>query len=143
MKIMFEMESNESTEKMVVLRKDCSFESLYERERKSVRRPEEEEAYSRSDYKDHWWTTWFPVYPSATKEQIAEINEFQKSLLELPEFLNLEQMTSACKAGKAQPTKDPAEFNLFSETENFNIWIRMITRYRDYNLYVHYYRKQG
>lgn len=142
MKIVFEEKLKEVSDVTVVLRKDCSFEALFEKG-KAGRRPEEEEAYSRSDYKEHWWTTWFPVYPAATREQIAEIDDFQESLFEFPEFENLERMASACKAGKAQSTKDSTEFNLFSETENFYIWLRLITRYQDYNLYIHYYRKQG
>lgn len=41
----------------------------------------------------------------------------------------------------AQPTSEPTEFNLYSETAHFYIWLRLITRHRDYNAYVHYYLK--
>ena len=41
----------------------------------------------------------------------------------------------------AQPTSEPTEFNLYSETAHFCIWLRLITRHRDYNVYVHYYLK--
>lgn len=139
MQIVFENDSVYNAD-VVVLRKSCPFPELFERT-KNVRRPEMEEAYSRSDYHGHWWTTWFPVYPASTKEQIAEINDFHNSFFELPEFKNLNRMVAACDAGKAEPTGYPSEYNLFSETEHFNIFIRLVTRYRDYNLYMHYFRK--
>ena len=41
----------------------------------------------------------------------------------------------------AQPTNEATEFNLYSETDHLYIWIRLITRFRDYNVYVHYYDK--
>lgn len=43
----------------------------------------------------------------------------------------------------AQPTNGTTEFNLYSETEHLYIWIRLITRFRDYNVYVHYYDKNA
>ena len=36
---------------------------------------------------------------------------------------------------------EPTEFNLYSETAHFYIWLRLVTRHRDYNAYVHYYLK--
>ena len=41
----------------------------------------------------------------------------------------------------AEATSEPTEFNLYSETEYLYIWIRMITRFRDYNAYIYYYDK--
>lgn len=50
---------------------------------------------------------------------------------------------SICKAATAyaQPTNEATEFNLYSETDHLYIWVRLITRFRDYNVYVHYYDK--
>lgn len=53
---------------------------------------------------------------------------------------NLDTLTRFCR-GYAQPTSEPTEFNLYSETAHFYIWLRLITRRRDYNVYVHYYLK--
>lgn len=41
----------------------------------------------------------------------------------------------------SRPASEPTEFNLYSETAHFYIWLRLITRRRDYNAYVHYYLK--
>jgi len=52
----------------------------------------------------------------------------------------LDTLTRFCR-GYAQPTSEPTEFNLYSETAHFYIWLRLVTRHRDYNAYVHYYLK--
>ena len=65
---------------------------------------------------------------------------FQNALFQLPEFRNLDTLTRFCR-GYAQPTSEPTEFNLYSETAHFYIWLRLVTRHRDYNAYVHYYLK--
>lgn len=41
----------------------------------------------------------------------------------------------------SRPASEPTEFNLYSETAHFYIWLRLVTRHRDYNAYVHYYLK--
>lgn len=64
----------------------------------------------------------------------------QNALFQLPEFRNLDTLTRFCR-WYAQPTSEPTEFNLYSETAHFCIWLRLITRHRDYNVYVHYYLK--
>ena len=73
-------------------------------------------------------------------ELMQEIDGFQNTLMELPEFRSLRSMTRMCRI-YAQQTSEKSEFNLYSETEHFHIWLRMITRERDYNLYVYYYLK--
>lgn len=64
------------------------------------------------------------------------------ALLETEEFRSLGQMKRMCRAC-AEPTSDPTEFNLYGETASFYIWIRAITREKDYNLYVHFYLKNS
>jgi len=61
--------------------------------------------------------------------------------MKLPEFENLDMLRFFCKENAA-PTSERTEFNLYSETEHFFIWLRMITRERDYNLYVSFYMKR-
>lgn len=72
-------------------------------------------------------------------ELVKEINEFQNALFKLPAFKTLETMKCFCQYAEA--TSEPTEFNLYSETEYLYIWIRMITRFRDYNAYIYYYDK--
>lgn len=41
----------------------------------------------------------------------------------------------------AEVTSDPAEVNLYSETEHFYVWICLRARVKDYNVYLHFYEK--
>ena len=130
-----------------VLVPTCSFEQIYAGEKKtlplsSVEYPVSLIAYSRSDYDGRqWWTNWFGREEDRpSMELMQEIDGFQNALLELWEFQSLRSMTRMCRI-YAQQTSEKTEFNLYSETEHFNIWLRMITRERDYNLYVYYYLK--
>ena len=59
--------------------------------------------------------------------------------VKLAAFKTLNTMRRFCRY--AQATSEATEFNLYSETDHLYIWIRMITRFRDYNVYVHYYDK--
>ena len=58
----------------------------------------------------------------------------------LPEFKTLWAMERMCRL-YAQPTKEPTEFNLYAETAHFHVWLRLITRERDYNLYTYFFAK--
>ena len=69
-----------------------------------------------------------------------EIEAFQSQLLALPEFKPLRAMEQMCRL-YAQPTNEPTEFNLYAETAHFHIWLRLITRERDYNLYTYFFAK--
>lgn len=69
-----------------------------------------------------------------------EIDAFQSQLLALPEFKTLWAMERMCRL-YAQTTNEPTEFNLYAETAHFQIWLRLITRERDYNLYTYFYIK--
>lgn len=103
--------------------------------------PQSEIAYSRSDYDGHrWWTTWHNrCKEKPAPELTREIDSFQSALFARPEFKTLDTVRQLCRS--AEPTSDPTEYNLYSETEHLSIWLRLITRCRDYNFYVHYYRK--
>ena len=121
-----------------LLTTSCAFEDLFQQ----GSRPASEIAYSRSDYDGwKWWTTWHQCQKDTPVLEVArEIDAFQDALFQLPEFRNLDTLTRFCR-GYAQPTSEPTEFNLYSETAHFYIGLRLITRRRDYNVYVHYYLK--
>lgn len=128
-----------------VLTPFCSFEEVYENTVSTYwfpwEHPETEVCYSRSDYDGHqWWTTWNRCQKEPTAPHlIKEIDEFQSSLMRMDEFRTLNTMRRLCRL--AEPTKQPDEYNLYSGTEHFHIWLRLITRVKDYNLYVHFYQK--
>ena len=123
----------------------CTFEEVFQHTDTSptqaVKRPVNEIAYSRSDYDGcRWSTTWHNKWEEKpTSELVKEIDEFQAALFKLPDFKTLDTMKRFCRY--AQATSEPTEFNLYSETEYLYIWIRLNTRFRDYNVYVHYYKK--
>lgn len=125
----------------------CSFEQIFTGPKKlfplsSVEHPVSEVAYSRSDYDGRkWWRTWFTSNEDKVAPELsAEIDQFSNALMKLPEFKSLVAMRQLCRLC-AQPTGSPTDFNLFSETEHFYIWLQLVTRERDYNLYVHFYLK--
>ena len=63
-------------------------------------------------------------------------------LLVRPELQNLRSLRRTCQL-YAAPTGEPTEFNLYGESPTFCLWLRLITREKDYNLYVHFYDKSA
>ena len=130
-----------------VLFKTCSFRQVFEEPRREVwghpnGYPMSQLCYSRSDYNgSRWYTTWFDCDKKPEDQALRkEIDDFQNALLELPEFKDLYTMADMCDK-YAEHTDERTEFNLYSETAHFHIWLRMITRAKDYNLYVNFYVK--
>ena len=127
----------------------CGFSHIYDGPQKQfplnhLEYPVSELVYSRSDYDGRrWWTTWHHGGEERIVPELAEeIDHFTEALLQLPELETLDTMNRFCRAS-AQPTNDNTEFNLYTATEHFYIWLRMITRVRDYNLYCHFYLKES
>lgn len=127
------------------LRPVFDFKHVFEDRKKAshsgTQRPENLVAYSRSDYNGYrWYTTWFDGPAGHPSSELAEeIDAFQIALFKLPEMESLSAMDRLHLF--AEPTEDRTEYNLYSETEHFHIWLRLIYRQRDYNLRVHYYLK--
>ena len=133
------------TEGGAVLTPTCSFKKIFDGPQKVVPLssfpvPANKVLYSRSDYNGYrWHRTWHSCHEGPLGDELCgEINDFSDSLMELPEFTNLDTLRTFCKQF-AEPTSEPTEFNMYSETEHFYIWIRLITRVRDYNIYVNFY----
>lgn len=129
-----------------ILTARCAFPEVFENRETDEyglkKRPKSEVTYSRSDYNGHkWYTTWWECREEKPSDALMqEIDGFQNALFAMPEFENLDTMRRLCET--AERTSDPTEFSLYAETEHFHIWLRIITRFRDYNLYVHFYLKQ-
>ena len=124
---------------------ECYFYDVFEQTKRiphsSAEVPESQVVYSRSDYNGYrWYTTWFDCQAEKpAPELIKEIDAFHNALFEMPEMKTLDTMRLLCI--DAQPTSDDTEYNLYSQTKHFYIWLRLITRNRDYNLYCRYYLK--
>lgn len=129
----------------VSLKKECTFSHIYNQTKKiplsSTPHPVSEIVYSRSDYDgSRWWTTWFDCQEQKPEWEIThEIDGFYNAFFDLPEMTSLDTMRKFCVF--AEPTSCPTEFNFYAETNRLYIWIRLITRSKDYNVYVHYYQK--
>ena len=139
---------NEPTNTSRLLR-DCNFQRVFSGSKKtlplnSVLYPASLLAYSRSDYDGYqWWTTWFHGQEEKALPEVAyEMDAFMDALFALPEFKTLRSMKRTCKL-YAEPTAEQTEYNLYSETEHLYIWLRLITRERDYNLYVYFYDRNA
>lgn len=74
-------------------------------------------------------------------ELVAEIQNSMEALLKMPEFMNLRTFRRTAKLC-AEPTSEPTEFNLYGESKLLICGLRLITRDKDYNLYVHYLLKE-
>ena len=129
----------------VYLTSECDFYHVFEKTKRiphsSAEVPESQVVYSRSDYNGYrWYTTWFDCQAEKpAPELVKEIDAFHNTLFEMPETKSLDSLRLLCV--DAQPTSDSTEYNLYSETEHFHIWLRLITRNRDYNLYCRFYLK--
>ena len=139
---------NEPTNTSRLLR-DCNFQRVFSGSKKtlplnSVLYPASLIAYSRSDYDGYqWWTTWFHGQEEKALPEVAyEMDAFMDALFALPELKTLRSMKRTCKL-YAEPTAEQTEYNLYSETEHLYIWLRLITRERDYNLYVYFYDRNA
>ena len=126
-----------------IIKSICPFDQIYletSEDQLGHKSPKTELAYSRSDYDGHrWWTNWFTAREELkTPERVKEIDRFMESLFALPEMASLETMRQMCRF-YAEPTAEPTEFNLYCDTDHFHVWLRLVTRQRDYNLYVHFY----
>ena len=137
---------DDSLNQNAILTPFCSFEHILANtvstSMHATPHPECEITYSRSDYDGtKWWTTWNKCQEKRTAAHLVrEIDKFQSALMRMKDFKSLGTMRRLCRSS-AETTQDPDEFNLYSETENLYIWLRLITRFKDYNLYVHYYQK--
>ena len=123
----------------------CDFEEIFRNIIKlpmmATKRPVSEIVYSRSDYDgNRWWTTWQNGRKEKpAQEVVKEIDDFQHALFSMPEFETLNSMIQFCSY--ARLTDEPTKFNLYAETKYLYIWIQLNTRFKDYNVYVHYFEK--
>ena len=118
----------------------CEFGDVFKKRDQETFRPISEAVYSRSDYDGYrWYTKWFLNGSKIDEMLFNEAEGFMDALWAMPAFKNLYSLRRACSS--AELTSSPTEYNLYCETYHFYIWIRVNTRPKDYNLYVHYYRK--
>ena len=134
----------------VALVPTCSFKEVFEQPRRVVWGhpngfPMSELCYVRADHNGYrWYNTWEHCQDMPKDTAIfSEVDGFYDALIEQPEFKNLYTLKKMCKSyAEIVAAEDPDTYNLYAETPHFHVWLRLITRERDYNLYCHYFYKE-
>ncbi len=106
--------------------------------------PRRKIGHIRADYQGRWWNTVWPCHPAlATKEIAAEIDRVYEALTAKDALKDLDTLVRFCEAHPETcvDTEFRQEYNFFLVGETCDFWIRLITRNRDYNLYLNAYTK--
>ena len=131
------------------LKTECFFPQVFEDwewpENSWDRIPRKKIGHIRADYNGRWWNTVWPCHPElATKEISAEIDRVYEALTAKNALKDLSTLTEFCKAHPeaCADRQFRSEYNFFLEGKHCNFWIRLITRERDYNLYLNAFTKR-
>ncbi len=106
--------------------------------------PRKKIGHIRADYQGRWWNTVWPCHPDlATEEVKAEIDQVYEALTAENALKDLHTLTDFCKAHPEACVERQfqSEYNFYLEGKTCNFWIRLITRERDYNLYLNAFAK--
>lgn len=90
-----------------------------------------------------WWNTIWPVNDElATPEMKREIDEVYDALTSANVFPDLDELVRYCENHpEAKANHSETEYNFYLSGDLCNYWIRLITRRKDYNLYLSFYAK--
>ena len=112
----------------------CPFADAWQ-DKDETRYPKSEVGYIRADYEDRWWNTVWPIHRQLeTPELVREFDAVYAAFCR--EFPDFHAVCDFCRTS-AEPTSSDTEYNAYLEGEHGVYWFRFITRYRDYNLYLH------
>lgn len=134
---------------MEQLKTECSFPAVFqdtERAADSVSDvPRRKIGHIRADHDGHrWWNSVWPCHHElATPEITAEIDRVYNALTASDALADFETLVHFCERHPeacVHPTEDQ-EYNFYLEGVRCNFWVRLITRWRDYNLYLHAFVK--
>ncbi len=131
------------------LKTECPFSQVFEEwewpENSWGKVPLKKIGHIRADYQGRWWNTVWPCHPELATEEIkAEIGRVYKSLTAEDAMKDLSALVRFCEAHPeaCADQKFRQEYNFFLVGEACDFWIRLITRERDYNLYLSAYAKE-
>lgn len=131
------------------LQVECPFPSVFEEPEKipgqTVGGCRRKIVHIRADYDGYkWWNTIWPCHDElATMEIRKEIDAVYEALTAEGAFKDLAALTRFCEKHPAAKVNEASadEFNFYFEGELCCYWLRCITRFRDYNLYLHAFLK--
>ncbi len=126
------------------LKTECSFPEVFQDTEKPegsfISVPRRKIGHIRADHVGHrWWNTVWPCHQDLVTQEIsAEIDQVYDALTArnaLADFDTLVQFCHAHPEARVHPTEDQ-EYNFYLEGKYCNFWVRLITRWRDYNMYL-------
>lgn len=104
--------------------------------------PEKEIAYNRLDHNGYrWYNTWFPKNGTDNNKIISEMEKVSDYMTESALKNGIKDIYKLAEKCNAQNLSYD-EYNLFYKGKHTDVWIRMIPRRGDYNLYIHFYEKE-
>ena len=131
------------------LKTECSFSEVFEDTEKAegsfVEIPRRKIGHIRADHDGHrWWNTvWVSHSELITPAVAAEMDRVYDALTNSEALADFEALVHFCRShpeARVHPTEDQ-EYNFYLEGTLCNFWIRLITRWRDYNMYLHAFTK--
>ena len=139
-----------SSEILKKLTSVCSFPELFH-ETEPIKgniynAPPSKIAHIRADYDGwRWWNTIWPCHDElATPEIKREIDTVYEALTAKETFYDLAALTRFCESHpEACVGEQRTEYNFYLEGKLCDYWLRLITRRRDYNIYLNAYVKRS
>lgn len=131
------------------LRTECSFSEVFQDTEKAdgsvIAVPRGKIGHIRADHDGRrWWNTVWPCHPElATPEIAAEIDQVYEALIADDALADFDTLVRFCHdhpEARVRPTEDQ-EYNFYLEGTLCDFWIRLITRWRDYNMYLNAFIK--
>lgn len=131
------------------LKTECSFSEVFQdieyRDGRFNDVPRKKIGHIRADHDGyHWWSTAWPCHPElVTPEITAEIDWVYETLTAKDALADYDTLTCFCAAhpeARVHPEEDQ-EYNFYLEGMSCNFWVRLITRWRDYNMYLNAFIK--
>lgn len=131
------------------LKTECSFSEVFRdiehREGTLNDVPRKKIGHIRADYDGYrWWNTAWPCHPElATPDVTAEIDQVYNALTADDALADFDTLVRFCHAHpEAHVHPDEyQEYNFYLEGTLCNFWVRLITRWRDYNMYLNAFTK--
>ena len=136
---------------LTLLRTGCPFlevfQDMEELEGTVSKVPRLKVGHIRADYNGRrWWNTAWPCHPAlATEDVKKEIDEIYVALTAKDALSDLDTLRQFCWSHPeaCADREFQQEYHFYLEGTHCNFWIRLITRMRDYNIYLNAYAKSS
>lgn len=121
------------------------FQDMEKPEGSFISVPRRKIGHIRADHNGHrWWNTvWISHSELITPAVAAEMDQLYDALTDSDALADFETLVHFCHS-HPEARMHPAEvqeYNFYLEGTLCNFWVRLITRWRDYNMYLHAFIK--